>query len=308
MSGPRLYGAIEAGGSKFICAVGDAGGRLLEQTRIETRAPGETLAQVLEYFQAAERTLGGLRAVGIGAFGPLDLRPSSATFGFITSTPKPGWRNTDLTGFLERGLKRPVHIDTDVNAAALGERRWGAGHGLDSLCYVTVGTGIGVGALHHGRAVHGLMHPELGHMRVRRHPEDADFAGFCPFHGDCLEGLASGAAVVARTGRSFQEAPHTDLIWSLEADYLGQLCATLVLSHSPQRILMGGGVMQPKLYGAVQDRMRHWLGDYIEAEELQSAQYICPPGLGAAAGIKGALSLAIAGSTGQGSAESNPTC
>jgi fructokinase len=290
----RRYGAIEAGGTKFICAVGDEDGRILDQVRIETGEPAATLAEVCRYFCAAARKFERLAAIGVGAFGPLDLNPASPTFGFITTTPKPGWKNVDLLGELRHGTNLQVHLDTDVNGAALGEWRWGAGIGLDSLAYVTVGTGIGVGVAHHGRAVHGLMHPELGHIFVRRHPADSIFAGICPFHADCLEGLASGAAIVARTGRALKDAPGSDPIWAIEADYLGQLCSVLVLSHSPQRILIGGGVMQPALYPGVHERMLHWLHGYVAAAELQSAHYIAPPGLGGSAGILGALSLAIA--------------
>jgi fructokinase len=290
----QLYGAVEAGGTKFICAVGDQAGRILDEARIETRDPVTTLNEVCRYFGAAGHKFGLLRALGVGAFGPLDLRIASPSFGFITNTPKPGWRNTDLVGTLQRGVGRPVYIDTDVNGAALGELRWGAGQRLDSLAYVTVGTGIGVGVVHHGRPVHGLVHPELGHVYVRRHAADSSFTGICPFHADCLEGLACGAAIVARTGRALKDAPPADPIWAIEADYLGQLCALLVLSHSPQRILIGGGVMQPGLFAAVQERMLYWLKDYVGAEELHGSQYLCAPGLGAYAGIKGALSLALA--------------
>ncbi len=289
----QFYGALEAGGTKFICAVGDRDGKIHDELRLDTRSPADTLSSVIKYFVAARRKFGELAAVGVGAFGPLDLSPSSPTFGFITSTPKPGWRNTNLVGALHRGLKRPVFLDTDVNGAALAEVRWGAGRNLDSIAYVTVGTGIGVGVVHHERAVHGMMHPELGHIFVRRHPGDEAFAGVCPFHGDCLEGLAAGPAIVARTGRPLSQALQDELIWAIEADYLGQLCAMLVLSHSPQRILIGGGVMQASLYARVHARMLHWLNGYVEAEQLQSPLYVSAPGLAAAAGIKGALSLAI---------------
>ena len=289
----RLYGAIEAGGTKFICAVGTPEGELVDQLRIETRDPTATLAQVLHYFDSAQLRLGHIAALGVGAFGPLDLRPGSETFGFITSTPKRAWQNTDLAGALKRGLRCPVFLDTDVAAAALGEWRWGGGQDLESLAYVTVGTGIGVGVVHHGRPVHGLMHPELGHIFVRRHAEDAAFPGICPFHGDCLEGIASGPAILARTGRKLEDVSPSDPIWMIEADYLGQLCAHLVLGHSPQRILIGGGVMRERLYSGIRERMLHWLGDYIEAAELRASDYISAPHLGEAAGIKGALSMAL---------------
>ncbi len=290
----RRYGAVEAGGTKFICAIGDQDGRILDEIRIETRDPNATLSDVCRYFGAVGNKFGMLQALGVGAFGPLDLKPTSPTFGHITTTPKPGWRNFDIAGVLKRGIDRPVYLDTDVNGAALGELRWGAAQHLESVAYVTVGTGIGVGVVHHGRPVHGLMHPELGHIFVRRHPGDSGFMGICPFHGDCLEGVACGAAIVARTGRALKDAPPTDPIWAIEADYLGQLCANLVLSHAPQRILIGGGVMQGRLYAAIHERMLYWLHDYIKAEGLQSSHYISAPGLGSHAGIKGALSLAIA--------------
>jgi fructokinase len=289
----RLYGAIEGGGTKFICAVGDGDGKILDQIRIETRGPEATLTEVNRYFAAISGKLGTLVAIGIGAFGPLDLNPASETYGHVTTTPKPGWKNFDLVGALTQGTGVPANLDTDVNAAALGEWRWGAGIGLDSLAYVTVGTGIGVGIAHHGQAVHGLMHPEVGHILVRRHSADAGFAGTCPYHGDCLEGLACGAAVVARTGRTLQDASPNDPIWSIEADYLGQLCANLALNHSPQRIIIGGGVMQPRLYGAVHARMLHWLNGYLGAKALHSADFVTPPGLGGLSGILGSLYLAI---------------
>ena len=289
----QLYGAVEAGGTKFICAVGEQDGRILDETRIETRDPAATLTDVCRYFDAAGHKFGALTALGVGAFGPLDLNPASPTFGYITCTPKRGWQNIDLAGVLRRGIDRPVYLDTDVNGAALGELRWGAGQHLESVAYVTVGTGIGVGVVHHGRPVHGLMHPELGHIFVRRHPADSHFVGICPYHGDCLEGIACGAAIMARTGRALKDAPPADPIWAIEADYLGQLCAHLVLSHCPHRILIGGGVMQHCMYRDIHERMLHWLNGYIKADELQSSQYIGPPGLGTAAGIKGALSLAI---------------
>jgi fructokinase len=280
--------------TKFICAVGDHEGHLLDETRIETRDPEGTLGEVCRYFGAAARRFGELTALGVGAFGPLDLNSRSPTFGFITSTPKSGWKNTDLAGFLCEGTGKPVHLDTDVNGAALGELRWGAGRDLDSLAYVTVGTGIGAGVVHHGRPVHGLVHPELGHVFVRRHAADSEFAGICPFHGDCLEGLASGAAIVARTGRTLDDMPPTHPMWSIEADYLGQLCALLVLAHSPQRIVIGGGVMRQGMYAGIAERMLNWLNGYVVAPELRDPLYITAPGLGGYAGIRGALSLAIA--------------
>jgi fructokinase len=296
-----LYGAIEAGGTKFVVAVAHATGAILNQSRIETRDPAATLADVFDFFRAAERAAGAVEAFGVGSFGPLELRRGAPGYGFITNTPKPGWRNTDLLGTLQRSFARPVGFDTDVNAAALAELRWGGGRHLQSLAYVTVGTGIGGGMIHHGQPVHGLMHPEIGHVRVLRHPTDSLFAGVCPFHGDCLEGLASGPAILARTGRSLADTRPNDPIWGIEADYLGQLCAQLVLMHSPQRIFLGGGVMQhQRLYGEIADRMRHWLGGYLPHEELQSENYVVPPALGANVGVMGALALAVEAAAGFG--------
>jgi fructokinase len=290
-----LFGGIEAGGTKFVCAVGNASGDILQEMRIATtQEPETTLSQVIRFFGIAEAQRGAVKAFGVGAFGPLELRRDSPNHGFITTTPKAGWTDTDLLGTLQRAFGRPVGLDTDVNGAALAEWRWGAGRRLESLAYVTVGTGIGAGIIHHGRPVHGLMHPEVGHVRVHRAPGDADFKGICPFHGDCLEGLACGPAIVARTGRLLSEAPPDDPIWDIEADYLGQLCAQLVLMHSPQRIIFGGGVMhQGRLLGGIRSRMLDWLRGYVPHPELRDEDYITPPGLGGASGIKGALALAV---------------
>jgi fructokinase len=289
-----LYGGIEAGGTKFICALGNADGEVLHDTRIATTDPSTTLARVLDYFHAAQQRRGRLKAFGIAAFGPLELRRDSPGYGCITTTPKPGWAHTDLVGTLGRAFDRPVGFDTDVNAAALAEGRWGDGRGLDSVAYVTVGTGVGGGIVHAGVPVHGLMHPEVGHIGVRRHPADGAFAGICPFHGDCLEGLACGPAIIKRTGHALDQAHSDDVIWDIEADYLGQLCAQLALMHSPQRILLGGGVMQQaRLHALAHARMLHWLGGYLPQPELRAPSYVAPPGLGSAAGIRGALALAI---------------
>ncbi len=287
------FGAIEAGGTKFVCAIGDASGALLDQWRCATADPDATLAQVLAYFRRQQATA-PIERVGVGTFGPVDLNRRSPRYGQIVSTPKPGWSGVDLLGTLQRELGVEVAIDTDVNAAALGELRWGAAQGLDSLAYVTVGTGVGIGVVHGGRAVHGLMHPEAGHISLRRHVLDADFGGSCPFHGDCLEGLISGPAIQARTGKSLAEAPAEAAIWQITADYLGQLCAALVLMHSPQRILLGGGVMQQqRLFAGIRERMLAHLAGYPDLPALRAEDYVCPPSLGPEAGIKGALALVI---------------
>jgi fructokinase len=290
-----LHGAIEAGGTKFICAIGEPGGSLIDEHRIETSDPVSTLKAVTGYFKSATARFGAIKSLGVGSFGPLDLRRESPTYGFITSTPKRGWQRTDLAGWLERELHCPVFIDTDVNGAVLAEYRWGAARGLKNAAYVTVGTGVGVGVLCRGQPVHGLMHPEMGHIVVRRHPADMDFAGTCPFHGDCLEGLASGPAITARTGCALRDSPGTSAIWDIEADYLGQLAAMLVLCHSPERIVIGGGVMQERLYPRIQERMLSALNGYCGLKEIEAPDFLCTPGLGGRAGILGALSLSMSG-------------
>lgn len=289
-----LFGAIEAGGTKFVCAVGESTGRLLMETRIATRDPQTTFAEVFEFFRAAEVRFGSLRAFGVGAFGPLDIDPASARYGYLRKTPKAGWSDFDLRGMLVREFGRPVGFNTDVNAAGLAEYRWGRGAGLQSLVYVTVGTGIGAAIVYQGAPLVGATHSEIGHIYPRRHPLDRDFAGVCPFHGDCLEGLASGPAIHARIGSSSIELPAGDPLWDIEADYLGQLCAQLVATVAPHRILLGGGVMQQKhLFALARQRMQHWLGSYSQMPQLLDDGFIDSPGLGGQAGVTGALALAI---------------
>jgi fructokinase len=289
-----LFGGIEAGGTKFVCAVGDATGEVLAESRFPTRDPVTTFREVFDFFHAAEAQHGELRAYGIGSFGPLNINPLSADYGRMLRTPKLGWSDFDLRGALASEFGKPVGISTDVNAAGLAEAHWGNGMGLSTLVYVTVGTGIGAGVIYQGQPFLGLTHPEIGHIHVRRHPQDVQFAGVCPFHGDCLEGLASGPAIYARTERSLAAAADTDEIWDIEADYLGQLCAQLVGTLSPHRILLGGGVMQQeRLFGLVRARMRHWLGSYNVQPEIHADDFICAPGLGNQAGVKGALALAM---------------
>jgi fructokinase len=289
-----LYGGIEAGGTKFVCAVGDASGQVRVESRIPTRDPVTTFRDVFDFFRAARAHHGELRAYGIASFGPLNIDPLSAGYGRMLKTPKLGWSDFDLRGALASEFGRPVGISTDVNAAGLAEARWGNGNGLPTLVYVTVGTGIGGGVIHRGQPFVGLTHPEIGHIHVRRHPRDLQFAGICPFHGDCLEGLASGPAIFARTAQSLADAAASDEIWDIEADYLGQLCAQLVGTLSPHRIVLGGGVMQQqRLFESIRTRMRHWLGSYNIQPETLEERFVCAPGLGNQAGVKGALALAI---------------
>ena len=298
----RIYGAVEAGGSKFVCAIGDASGRIHAETRFPTADPAATLSAMRDFLRTASVSFGGaLAAIGVACFGPVILDRASPRYGFIGRTPKAGWSDIDIVGMLAREFSVPIGFDTDVNAAALAEHRWGAARDVDTLVYLTVGTGIGGGVLVRGVPLHGLMHPEIGHVHPRRHALDAGFAGICPFHGDCLEGLASGPAIVARSGAQLQDLPAAHPQWELEADYLGQLCAQLVLTLSPQRIVMGGGVMsQLRLLPLIQRRMLYWLGGYIERREILEdiGRYVAAPALGAQAGVLGALSLAIEASPG----------
>lgn len=294
MHAPRLFGAVEAGGTKFVCALGDESGALLAESRFPTADPDSTLARVRDFFKAGGAD-SSLSALGVACFGPIILDPQSARYGFIGKTPKAGWSNVDVAALLAREFSCPVGFDTDVNAAALAEHRWGAGAGASNLVYVTVGTGIGGGVLIEGAPLHGLMHPEIGHIHPRRHELDLNFKGVCPFHGDCLEGLASGPAIVARSGSELERLDAAHAQWQIEADYLGQLCAQLVLTVSPQRIILGGGVMAARLFPLVRQRTLHWLGGYIDRREILAdiERYIAPPGLGGRAGVLGALCLAV---------------
>ncbi len=294
--GTKLYGAVEAGGTKFVCAIGDRDGRILTEARFPTSDPLTTLQNMVEFFRARRGEFGELAGIGVGSFGPIELDRGADRYGSVLRTPKPGWTGADILGPLICEIGVPLGFDTDVNAAALAEHRWGAGRELDDLVYVTIGTGIGGGALVGGRPVRGLMHPEMGHIFPRRHALDGGFAGVCPFHGDCLEGLAAGPAIIARSGAPLDRLDPDHPQWVIEADYLGQLCANLVLMLSPQRIVLGGGVMnQSQLYAPIRERLVAWLGGYIDrapfGEEIDA--YVVAPGLGARAGVMGALALAI---------------
>ena len=298
---PPYFAGIEAGGTKFVCAAGSGPGDLLAETRFPTTTPAATLGAAIEFFQAQRARFGPPRALGIASFGPLDPQPGSPSYGSITSTPKPGWANVSLLGPLQQALGVPAGFDTDVNAAALGEGRWGAGQGQGNLVYLTVGTGIGGGGLVDGRPIHGLLHPEMGHMRVP-HDRSADpFAGCCPYHGDCLEGLASGPAIEQRWGQPGESLPAGHPAWALEARYLAQGVANLVLTLSPQRIVLGGGVMaQARLFPLIRAEVRRLLNGYIRSPWLEGRldEYIVPPGLGTRSGVLGALALAEAAAGG----------
>ncbi len=277
-----VLGAIEAGGTKFVCAAG-TGPDDLELRSFPVTSPAATMEAVIGFFRGRQ----GLRAIGIGSFGPVDLQPASPTFGHITTTPKLGWRNFDLVGTVRKAFDLPIGFDTDVNAAALGEARWGAGQGFRDLLYLTVGTGIGGGALVDGRAVHGLLHPEMGHIRVPHDWARDPYPGACPFHADCLEGLASGPAIEARWGMPGMDLPKDHPAWELEAHYLALGLANWVCTLSPPRIVMGGGVMQQaQLFPMVRRELQSLLNGYIQPGD------VVPPQLGARSGVLGALALA----------------
>lgn len=291
-----MIGAVEAGGTKFVCGVGTESGQLISEERFTTSDPQATLVRMVDSLRRQGAAVGALAAIGVGSFGPVERDMSSPHYGHILRTPKPGWSMTDLAGTLARQFDCPIGFDTDVNAAAIAEHRWGAARDVSNLVYITVGTGIGGGTLIAGRPVHGMQHPEIGHLYPRRHPFDRDFPGVCPFHGDCVEGLASGPAIIARCGKSIDQLHYSHRQWEIQADYLGQLCHALVLAVSPQRIILGGGVMnEVRLLPMIHARMQHWLGGYIDRPDRLGAasSYLMSPGLGAQAGVLGALALGI---------------
>lgn len=284
--GRNIFGAVEAGGTKFALAIGTGHDAIIVQTQIPTTTPDETLQQAIEWFQKQ----GGVAALGIASFGPVDLDPVSSKWGYITDTPKPGWSQTNVAACLGEVLGCPVGFDTDVNGAAIGEYLHGAAQGCDVAIYVTVGTGIGGGAIIGGETVKGSRHPEMGHVMLRRHPQDLDFAGACPVHGDCLEGLASGPAIKARWGVSLSDLAPVHIAHDIIADYLAQLCQTLIALYSPQRIILGGGVLQTSgLLGKIRDHATVRAGSYFG---VHAGEIIVAPGLGTLSGIAGAFELA----------------
>ncbi len=291
--GTRL-GAVEAGGTKVFCLVGSDPDHIVAQTRIPTRQPAGTLAAVLAFFQQEVACGGPLAAIGIASFGPLELRRSHPRYGLITSSPKPGWSDVDMVGPVRTALGVPVGFDTDVNAAALAEGRWGTARGLDTFVYLTVGTGIGGGAVVDGGVIHGLGHPEMGHVSVPRQPGDA-FAGHCPFHGACLEGMASGAAIAARWGRPAELLDGDTLraAVQLEAAYLAAGLCNIVYATAPQRIVIGGSVAGlPGLFPLVRANLSEMLAGYPGLPEHAASDFIVPAALGVLAGPAGALILA----------------
>jgi fructokinase len=287
----RVYGGIEAGGTKFVCAVGETPQTIQASTSIATTTPTATLRQAIAFFQPYI-----LQSLGLATFGPIDLEQRSPTYGHILATPKLAWQGCPIIGILQAALGVSVAVDTDVNAAALAEATFGVGRGSDPVVYLTVGTGIGGGAVIHGRPLHGLMHPEMGHLVLARAPGDSRPSG-CPFHEDCLEGLASGHAISIRFGAP-ETLPPLHEAWALEATYLGQALATIATILSPQRIVIGGGVMhQPHLLPRIREACAQVLHGYLPRLQVASdfEAYIVPPALGDLVGVVGALLLAQAG-------------
>ncbi len=285
-----VYGGVEGGGTKFVCLAGTGPGEIRAELRFPTTTPAETLGRVVDFFKGQ-----GVAAVGVGSFGPVDLDPDSPTFGYITTTPKPGWAMTEVGGFLQRELGVPVAFETDVFSAAYGEYCWGAAQGIDPSIYITVGTGVGGGGIFNGAAMHGLVHPEMGHIRLPHDWQADPFEGICPYHGDCFEGLASGPALKARWGAPAESLPPDHPAWELEAGYIALALSDFICTLSPRRIVLGGGVMQqPALLPLVRSKVLEALNGYVRSPEILERidSYIVPPGLGRRSGVLGALALA----------------
>lgn len=283
-----IIGALEAGGTKMVCAIGDENGTVLGKEIFPTKAPEETMPQMIAFYKRHN-----IETLGIGCFGPIQLDRKKENFGAITSTPKLEWQNYNICKEFERMLGCPIGLDTDVNAACLGEMKYGAAKGCNNVVYITIGTGVGMGICADGILLHGAMHPEAGHMLVKRLDADS-FSGTCPFHGDCLEGLVSGPAIAKRYGKDAVEIPTDDIAWKYTAHYIAEAIANLVLTLSPERIILGGGVMEQKqLIAMIRKEVIHLLNGYINTEELHKINdYIVRPGCRGNQGILGAFLLA----------------
>lgn len=283
-----LFGALEAGGTKMVLAIGNEHGKILERISIPTRTPDSTIPEIIEYFRGKD-----IRALGIGSFGPIDLNKNSATYGYITSTPKLAWLNYDIVGTLGKALNIPIGFDTDVNGSAIGEATWGSTKDVDSSIYITIGTGVGVGVYQNGSLLHGMLHPEAGHVLLSKHPEDS-FEGFCPYHPNCFESLAAGPAIEKRWGKKAIELKDEPRVWELEAYYIAQALVGYILTLSPKRIVLGGGVMhQKQLFPLIRTNVITLLNGYLRTPELEDMDnYIIPPVLNDNQGIMGCIQLA----------------
>ncbi|MBP6168477.1 MAG: ROK family protein [Leptotrichiaceae bacterium] len=283
-----MMAAVEAGGTKFNCGLGDENGNIIDQVSIPTTTPEETMKKVIEYFKDKK-----FDVMGVGSFGPIDPIKGSKTYGHITKTPKAYWSDYNLIGELKKHFDVPMEFDTDVNGAALAEAWWGAGKGFKNVMYITVGTGIGAGATVDGKMLQGLTHPEMGHISVKRHPEDT-FEGTCSFHGDCLEGMAAGPAIEKRWGKKGIELAEDNRVWEMEAYYLSQALVNYILILSPEKIIMGGGVMKQKqLFPLIHKNVKEMLNGYVDKKEILEdiENYIIYPGLGDYAGFIGSFAL-----------------
>lgn len=295
MGSVNLFGGIEGGGTKFICAVGTSPDNIKREERFPTATPRETLDRSIAFFKQAEVDFGDLSALGIACFGPLDPAPASPTFGFILPTTKPNWSNINVVGTLKSAFNIPIAFDTDVNGAALGEWTWGAAQGLDTFIYLTIGTGVGGGALVNGKLLHGLLHPEMGHIMIPHDKKRDPFEGICPFHNDCFEGLASGPAMEQRWGQKAETLPQDHPAWDLEAQYIALALANFIVTFSPQRIIIGGGVASHDfLFPMIRLKVKESLNNYVQSPALGESvdNYLIPPALGTRSGILGALALA----------------
>ncbi len=284
-----MYGALEAGGTKMVCAVGDENGRILEQISIPTTTPDETMPKILDYFRTKD-----ICAIGIACFGPIDLDKKSNTYGYITSTPKTEWKNFNIVGCLRDALHIPVGFDTDVNGSLLGEITYGCAKGLTDAIYLTIGTGIGGGVMTNGKLLHGMLHPELGHIIIGKRADDKGEC-VCPFHDSCFEGLAAGPSIEKRWGRKAKELSDDPKVWELEADYIGTALVNFCMTLSPQKIILGGGVMhQMQLFPLIRDVFKKKMAGYINTKTLENLEtYIVPASLNDDQGIMGAIKLAI---------------
>ena len=282
-----LYGSIEAGGTKFVCAIGNEKLEILERVSFPTTTPDETMPQVIAFFNQYKDDLA---AIGVGSFGPIDIRQTSETYGYITSTPKLAWQNYNFLGAMKAAFDIPMAWTTDVNAAAYGEYAFGNGQGKSSVVYYTIGTGVGAGALQEGKFIEGFSHPEMGHMLVVPHKDD-HFEGACPFHGNCLEGMAAGPAVEKRNGRKGQDIPQDDPFWEIEAEYIAQCAYNTTLMFSPEVIIFGGGVMKQRhMVEKVHAAFTRIMKGYVAIPALE--EYIVTPALEDNAGTIGCLALA----------------
>jgi fructokinase len=291
----KLFGGIETGGTKIVCMVAAGPDQVVAETSFPTTTPEVTIQEAIRFFRG-QMDKNPIEGLGIGTFGPVDLDPKSPTYGNITTTPKPGWQNAELYASFKKAFTFPIVIDTDVNAAAQGEYMWGNAQGLDPFLYFTIGTGIGMGGRINNSLMHGLTHPEAGHIYLRRDPQKDPFTGSCTYHGDCFEGLASGLALEERWGKRSDTLPLVHPSWQLEADYIAQALVNATLLLSPRRIILGGGVMKQKqLFPMIRSDLLRMLNGYVQSTLILNNmdEFVVPPKLGNRAGVLGAIALVV---------------